>query len=87
MWLVLGGGFFEELLEKIRAQPDIDLLVPEDFIKSVGSGVITLNKTKFDLESTCQDEWEKEKEKLSAEISKEASELSQIRLGPGVRMR
>ena len=87
LWLVLGGGFFEELLEKIRAQPDIDLLVPEDFIKSIGDGKITLNKTKFDLESTCQDEWEKEKKKLSAEISEEASELSQLRLGPGVRMR
>jgi sporulation protein YlmC with PRC-barrel domain len=35
LWLVLGGGFFEELLEKLHAAPDIDLLVPHEFIKSV----------------------------------------------------
>ena len=26
MWLLLGGGFFEELLERLKAQPDIDII-------------------------------------------------------------
>jgi len=87
MWLVLGGGFFEELLEKIKATPDIDLLIPEEDIKSVDTKTITLNKTKFELESTCEDEYAKQKKNLAAAKSEEASELSRIRLGPGVRMR
>ncbi|MHA1134964.1 MAG: PRC-barrel domain-containing protein [Candidatus Thorarchaeota archaeon] len=87
MWLVLGGGFFEELLEKIRAQPDIDLLIPEEDIKNVDRHAITLNKTKFELESTCEDEYEKQKKNLAAAKSEEASELSRIRLGTGMRMR
>ena len=87
MWLVLGGGFFEELLEKIKATPDIDLLIPEEDIKSVDTKAITLNKTKFELESTCEDEYEKQKKNLAAAKSEEASELSRIRLGAGVRMR
>ncbi|MFW9844687.1 MAG: PRC-barrel domain-containing protein [Candidatus Thorarchaeota archaeon] len=87
MWLVLGGGFFEELLEKIRAQPDIDLLVPMDFIKTVDSKAITIDRTKFELESTCEDEYEKLKKDLAAKKAEEASEFSQIRFGSGMRMR
>lgn len=87
MWLVLGGGFFEETLEKLRVSPDIDLLVPEEYIKKIDTDSITLHKTKFQLESTCEDEWEKEKKKMSEKLSEEASELSQLRLGAGVRMR
>ena len=87
MWLVLGGGFFEELLEKIRAQPDIDLLIPEEDIKNVDTKSITLNKTKFELESTCEKEYEEVKKNLAAAKSEEASELSRLRLGTGMRMR
>ena len=87
MWLVLGGGFFEELLEKLRVQPDIDLLVPMDFIKAIGADSITLDRTKFEFESTCEDEYEKEKKKLEAEKSAGVSSDAQLRLGPGVRMR
>jgi len=87
MWLILGGGFFEETLEKLRVSPDIDLLVPEEYIKKIDVGSIAISKTKFQLESTCEEEWEKEKQKLTKKASEEASELTQIRLGAGVRMR
>lgn len=49
MWLVLGGGFFEELLERLKAQPDIDLLVPLHFIDTISRDAIKLNMTKFQL--------------------------------------
>jgi sporulation protein YlmC with PRC-barrel domain len=87
MWLVLGGGFFEELLERLRVQPDIDLLVPMDFIKTIDSEKITLDKTKFEIESTCESEYEKEKKKLLEAKADATSSGSQIRLGSGMRMR
>ena len=87
MWLVLGGGFFEELLERLNVQPDIDLLIPMDFIKSIDTHTITLHKTKFEIESTCESEYEKEKMKLLGSKSESASVQSQIRLGTGMSMR
>jgi sporulation protein YlmC with PRC-barrel domain len=86
MWLVLGGGFFEELLEKIRAQPDIDLLVPLHYIGEITKDKITLTKTKFQLESTCESEYEKEKKELLA-AKGSAESQSRLRLGPSSRMR
>ncbi|TFH11279.1 MAG: hypothetical protein E4H14_01000 [Candidatus Thorarchaeota archaeon] len=87
MWLVLGGGFFEELLEKIRAQPDIDLLVPMDFIESIELKTITLNKTKFEFESTCEDEYKKTKKELVAAKSAGTFQYGQIKFGSGMGMR
>lgn len=86
MWLVIGGGFFEELLEKIRAQPDIDLLVPLQYIGEISKDKITLNKTKFQLESTCESEYEKEKKELLAATGS-ADSQARLRLGPSSRMR
>ena len=60
MWLVLGGGFFEELLERIKAQPDIDLLVPPHFIEEINKNEIRLRLSKFQLESTCEDEYNRD---------------------------
>jgi len=87
MWLVLGGGFIEELLEKLRVQPEIDLLVPMDFIKTITTDAITLNKTKFELESTCEDEYAKVKKELAAPKSSGISSPHQIKLGSGMRLR
>ena len=86
MWLVLGGGFFEELLERLGAQPDIDLLIPMDFIASINTDTITLDKTKYNLESTCEDEYAKVKKELAVAKSEGVSSNAQLRLGPGVRM-
>jgi sporulation protein YlmC with PRC-barrel domain len=87
MWLVIGGGFIEELLEKLKAQPEIDLLVPMDFIKSIDSHTITLSKTQFELEANCQSEYEKEKKKLLGQKLEPASTRPQIRLGAGMSFR
>jgi len=59
MWLVLGGGFFEELLERLRVRPDIDLLIPPHFIETLDSNEIKLNVSKSQLESTCEIEHKK----------------------------
>ena len=82
MWLVVGGGFFEELLEKLKIQPDIDLIVPTAFIKSIKSGLIELNKTKYELESTCEDEYAKVKKEIASTKSLGAPSHSFVRLGP-----
>jgi hypothetical protein len=87
LWLVLGGGFFEELLEKLKAQPDIDLLVPMDFIKTVTTKAITIDRTKFELESTCEDEYARMKQELLAKEAEAASELSSASHGPRLRLR
>lgn len=87
MWLVLGGGFLEELLERLKVQPEIDLLVPMDFIKTIDSHTITLNKTQFELEAKCESEYQKEKKKLLGAKSESASTRPQIRLGTGMSMR
>ena len=87
MWLVLGGGFFEELLEKLRAQPDIDLLVPMDSIDTITTKAITLNVNKFELESTCQNEYERMKKQLTEKKSSGISTHQQIKLGSVSDMR
>ena len=65
-WFVLGGGFVEELLEKIHVRHRMDLLVPADWIGIVGENEIELTRSRFQLESTCQECWVREKERLVA---------------------
>lgn len=81
MWLLLGGGFFEELLERLNAQPDIDLLVPPYFIKTLNRNEIKLSITKFQLESTCEDEYKKLKRQLTGDAPHEDARYAQLRLG------
>ena len=83
MWLVLGGGFFEELLERIHAQPDIDLLVPPAFIESVDKKSIKLNRTRFQLESTCEEEYKKLQRELTGDKPNGDARYAQVRLGKG----
>lgn len=63
VWLVVGGNYVKELLARLRIRSDIELLVPQDAIEKV-SDEITLKWTKFQLESTCEDCWNREKERL-----------------------
>ena len=80
MWFLIGGGFFEEVLEKIRAQPDCDLIVPSELIRSISKDAIVFSQTKFQLESTCVTEYEREKKRLASEKDK-GKQLAHIRLG------
>lgn len=63
VWLVVGGGFLEETLEKLHIRPDIDLLVPSQWVAET-NGEIRLKVSKFQLQSTCEECWVKEKERL-----------------------
>jgi len=81
MWLVLGGGFFEELLERLKAQPDIDLLVPPYFIETIDHNEIRLNISKFQLESTCEDEYNKLQRQLQGPEPHDDARYAQLRLG------
>jgi sporulation protein YlmC with PRC-barrel domain len=83
MWLLLGGGFFEELLERLKAQPDIDLLVPPHFIEDISKNEIKLSISKFQLESTCEDEYSKLKRQLQGATPHEDARYAQLRLGSG----
>jgi sporulation protein YlmC with PRC-barrel domain len=83
MWLVLGGGFFEELLERLKAQPDIDLLVPPHFIESINKKEIKLNISKFQLESTCEDEYKKLQRQLEGAAPHDDARYAQLKLGSG----
>ncbi|MFW9768566.1 MAG: PRC-barrel domain-containing protein [Candidatus Thorarchaeota archaeon] len=83
MWLVLGGGFLEEILERLGAQPDIDLLVPPHFIESIGKKEIRLNVSKFQLESTCEDEFKKYQRQLQGAKPHDDARYAQLRLGTG----
>jgi len=81
MWLLLGGGFFEELLERLKVQPDIDLLVPPHFIESLNGNEIKLSITKFQLESTCEDEYKKLKKQLAGDAPHDDARFAQLKLG------
>jgi sporulation protein YlmC with PRC-barrel domain len=83
LWLVLGGGFFEELLERIHAAPDIDLLIPQDDIELITKDTIKLTKSRFQLESTCESEYDKFKRELQGKSPQDDARYSQIRLGAG----
>ncbi|MHA2081735.1 MAG: PRC-barrel domain-containing protein, partial [Candidatus Thorarchaeota archaeon] len=79
MWLLLGGGFFEELLERLKAQPDIDLLVPPHFIESIDKNEIKLTVSKFQLESTCEDEYKKLQKQLEGAAPHDDARYAQLR--------
>jgi sporulation protein YlmC with PRC-barrel domain len=64
IWLVAGGNPIQELLARLHIRPDIDLLVPSDAIESITDRDIELKWTMFQLESTCEECWVREKERL-----------------------
>lgn len=83
VYMLLGGGFFEETLEKLRAQPDIDLLVTHKDIESFGDDEIKLKWTKFQLQSNCEKEYDKLKRDLSSTDKPKDYRFPQLRLGRG----
>lgn len=83
MWLILGGGFLEELLERLKAQPDIDLLVPPHFIESIDKSEVRLSISKFQLESTCEDEYKKLQRQLEGPEPHTDARYAHLRLGRG----
>ena len=80
IWLVIGGSFVEETLEKLRIQPDIDLLVPQQHIKKIADDAIHLKWTKFQLSSTCSDAYEKYKREVASRHEPKDARHEQIRL-------
>lgn len=81
MWLLLGGGLLEELFERLKVQPDIDLLVPHMFIENINSNEIKLRITKFQFESTCDDEYKKLKKQLLGDATHDDARSTQLKLG------
>jgi len=81
MWLVLGGGFFEELLERLKAQPDIDLLVPLRFIETISKDVIKLSITKSQLQDNCKDEVKKLQRQTEGTSSPDKALSAKLKLG------
>ncbi|MFW9935789.1 MAG: PRC-barrel domain-containing protein, partial [Candidatus Thorarchaeota archaeon] len=65
LWFVVGGGFFEEFSERIGIRPDIDFLVPQDFVTNISADAINIKYSKMQLSSTAEAEWEREKQKLA----------------------
>ncbi len=83
LWFIAGGGFFEELLETLHIQPDIDPLIPQEFITNISSDKILLKVTKFQLKTTCEEEWEKQKSEMVEGIQLLDTQQTYLRLGSG----
>ena len=66
-WLVVGGALLEETMERLGVQPDIDLLVPMAFVENISEKEIKLKDTKFQLQSTCEEEFDKYKREVASQ--------------------
>lgn len=80
IWLVLGGGLVEETLERIGTRPNIDFLVPEEFITSISPKEIKLKWSKFQLIATSEREYEKLKREIASREEVGDSRTPQLRL-------
>jgi sporulation protein YlmC with PRC-barrel domain len=83
-WFVLSGGFVEAVLERIHVRHKMDLLVPADWIGSVGEHEIVLTQSAFQLESTCEECWVREKERLIANATDPHDHQSLRLVGPPI---
>jgi sporulation protein YlmC with PRC-barrel domain len=80
-WFVLGGGFVEETLEMLHIRPDVDLLVPVDWIETIGDDEIVLKLTRFQLTSTCDEHWQLQREEYVRAATRSAfDEIEALRL-------
>lgn len=82
VWLLLGGGFLEEALERIGVQPDIDLIAGPKDIAVFTDDEIKLKWTRFQLESNCQEDYNRLKRQLSSRDRPKDYKHTQLRLGP-----
>ncbi|MFW9806013.1 MAG: hypothetical protein ACFFFK_04730 [Candidatus Thorarchaeota archaeon] len=69
------------MLERIGAQPDVDLLVPPHFIDEINKNEIRLNISKFQLQSTCEDEYKKLQRQLQGAAPHDDARYAQLKLG------
>ncbi len=81
IWLVVGGGFFEETMEKLGIYPDIDLLVHSRDLEEITEKQIKLKLTKFQLESNCENEFEKYKREVVGKEKRDDSRFEHLRVG------
>lgn len=81
VYLVLGGGFFKEILERLHAQPDIDLLASYKEIESITNEEIKLKWTKFQLDSNCEQAYDRLKRELVSRDKVGDYRYPQLRLG------
>lgn len=81
-WFVLGGGFVKHTLEKLHIRPKIDLLVPAEWIARVEEHEIVLTQSVFQLESTCEECWIREKDRLATEATSAHDGAPALRLTP-----
>lgn len=65
-WFVIGGGFFEEFSERVGLRPDIDLLVPQEYVAKLSSDTMNIKYSKYQLTTTAQQDWEQYKRDLTA---------------------
>ncbi|MHA2300467.1 MAG: PRC-barrel domain-containing protein [Candidatus Thorarchaeota archaeon] len=82
VWLLLGGGFLEEALERIGVQPDIDLIAGPTDIDVFTDKEIKLKWTRFQLESNCETDYERLKRQLSSRAKPKDYKHTHLRLGP-----
>lgn len=81
-WLVVGGGSLQEFMERIGVIPDIDLLIPMEYIDNISDKEVKLMYTKFQLESTCQDEYNKYMRELSSTHEPGDARHASLKFGP-----
>jgi sporulation protein YlmC with PRC-barrel domain len=81
VWLLLGGGFLEETLEKLGVQPDIDLIAGPKDIDIFTDQEIKLKWTRFQLESNCEEDYERLKRQLASRAEPKDYKHAQLRVG------
>ncbi|MFX0055209.1 MAG: PRC-barrel domain-containing protein [Promethearchaeota archaeon] len=81
VWLLLGGGFLEEALERLGVQPDIDLIAGPKDIDVFTDKEIKLKWTRFQLESNCEQDYNRLKRQLSSRDKPKDFKHTQLRVG------
>lgn len=81
VWLLLGGGFLEEALERIGVQPDIDLIAGPKDIDTFTDKEIKLRWSKFQLESNCEKDYDRLKRQLTSRDKPKDYKHTQLRVG------
>ncbi|MCK5240482.1 MAG: PRC-barrel domain-containing protein [Candidatus Thorarchaeota archaeon] len=81
-WLVVAGGIMEEVMERLSVLPDIDLLIPMQFLDNISEKEIKLKYTKFQLESTCEDEYDKYKRETASQYEPSDYRYESLRFHP-----
>jgi sporulation protein YlmC with PRC-barrel domain len=81
IWLIVGGNAVQETLAKLHIRPEIDLLVPSEAVARRTDDHIELKWSRFELESTCEQCWTRQKEHLVYAATNEPDRFPFLRLG------